>query len=275
MKKIILIAAAAFILAQAGTAKELSGNDLKAVNAALDTKLYSTDYTSFDKQMEVVKQAEEKIASYGTISEEAALICRNVITLQKETLKSQNQMMKSDKKDLPKDPQAKATAEKCLEEYNSFAKTHSDLSPQFKMHWIEAEMATLSYMSKAKQLAKAPGIIDKYKELDKAYPNYGESLLVYGMILYMMPKIAGGDKEAGMSKLKRATQTGTSNYEKVSSMILYSQMLFEEKQFDEARKYLEKAKELAPQNKTINFIKAYNDSGKSAFGGKAIPGLGF
>ena len=119
------------------------------------------------------------------------------------------------------------------EEYKAFADSHSDLSCHFYLHYLEAQMATLAYLPKTKQLGAAKQAIEEFKKIDEKYPDYAESLYTYGMILYVMPKIAGGDKEAAMAKIKHAAEVPASNFEKAGALLLYSQILFKEKNFIE------------------------------------------
>lgn len=108
-------------------------------------------------------------------------------------------------------------------------------------------------------------IINDYRQIEEMNPEYGEILFVYGMSLYMAPKIVGGDKKLGIEKIYKATQVSATNYEKVSAMVIYSQLLFEDKKYEEAEKYLMAAAELSPSKKQYQEIKEMNEAGYSMF----------
>lgn len=266
MKKLFLCL---FLINTLCFAKELAGTDLQAVNKALDSKLHANDYEELSGQLAYIQKIENQIATMTNLSDEAKLICKNILILEKETLKSADYSKKNkDKKAEKKDPALEALVQKCYNEYKAFDETHSNLSSHFYYHYLETEVTLLGFLPVAKQLSAGKEIIEKYKKLDELYPNYGENLFTYGMVLYMMPKIAGGDKEAGLAKIKKATYISSSDYEKASALILYSQILFEKKQKEESKTYLMKAQALAPNNTSFKEIQTMNDEGYSFFDAK-------
>lgn len=80
-----------------------------------------------------------------------------------------------------------------------------------------------------------------------------------------MPKIAGGDKKLAAEKIQHAIKTAANDYEKVSSLILYSQFLVEDKKLDEAKIYFDQAKKIAPNNRTLLKLEKLNAEGHSMF----------
>ena len=81
-------------------AKELEGKNLQAVNKALDAQLYVNNYEELSDQLTYLQKIEKQILAYGdTISEEAKLLCKNILIMQKETAKSADAAKKNkDKK---------------------------------------------------------------------------------------------------------------------------------------------------------------------------------
>lgn len=264
MKKLLFIFLVLSIFTQALVAGSLSGKDREAVNRALEAKLYCWDYSKYIEQSSFLDQELETISSTKGISEEALLICRNTIEIQKLSLQAITFL----KDDSSKKKEALETAKKCIEEYKNFASTHSDLSPQFIFHQMEAELAVVSFQSKARQLAKATSLMGRYKEIYNMDSNFGENLLAYGMLLYLTPKISGGNKELGTSLIQQAATKGSTNYEKVNALILYSQILYEQNRIEEANAIIFKAKELAPNNKMLILVQAMNKAGSPAINTK-------
>lgn len=273
MKKISVLFLAVFLLTALAFGKELSGADLEAVNKALDAKLYVNDYEELSDQLSYLDKIEKQISDLGsTISEEARFICDKIIVSQRESSKSADANKlenipgsKKPKKDKAAEAEAEAAANSYLEEFKNFESKHSDLSSHFYFRYKEAEMATLAYLPTAKQLKAMMGIFEDYKIIYETNPDYGEILYTYGMMLYMVPKIAGGDKDGGMEKILRATQVSQSNYEKAAALLLYSQILLEDKKKDDSKLYLATAFALDPDNKTYTEIIEMNEAGYSMF----------
>lgn len=275
MKKIIVLVLVGLQLTGFLFGKELTGADLDAVNIALDVKLYANDYEELSDQLTYIEKIEKQISALGnTISEEARFICKKIIESQVSTSKQaaaqklergQDQKSKKQKKDKAAEAEAAAVANKNLDDYIQFESSHTDLSSHFYYRYTEAEMATLPYLSTAKQLKASVKMIDDYKKIYEMNPDYGEILYSYGMALTIMPKIAGGDKDGGIGMILKATTVSKSNYEKAAALLLYSQFLLEDKKNDEAKQYLQKAQALAPDNKTYKDILAMNEAGYSMF----------
>lgn len=270
MKKLVLTGFLIAAVCSFGFAKELEGTDLLALSAVLDAKLDVGAYEELSDQLAYVESIEKKIADYGnSISDEAKMICKSTLILQKETLKAEylaeqekNQKNKSKKE---KDPEKEAMLMKLFEEYKGFADSHSDLSSYFYFHYKELEFSTLAYLPLSKQIELLKNIVNDYKKIEEINPDNGENLLTYSMMLYMAPKIAGGDKVAAREKILRAIDVSTTRYERATSNIIYSQYLVEEKQKDEAAKYFEAGRNLGPAIKKYDDIKLMNDAGYSMF----------
>lgn len=274
MKRLLLTAFSFFILLNFSFGKELSGSDLDAVNLALDAKLYVNDYEELPDQLAYLENVEKQISDLeNSISEEARFLCNKLIDSQKQAsvqaaelkLLKDKQNNKKPKKDKAAEAEAEAAANQLLEEYNSFENNHSDLSSHFYFHKKEAEMGALRFLPTGKQLKALMNIVEDYKNINEQMPDYGEILYTYGMFLYMMPKIAGGDKVLGLKKIYHATQVSSSNYEKAAALLLYSQILLEEKKKDESKQYLQEAFNLDPDNVTYKELWEMNEAGYSMF----------
>lgn len=271
MKKIAFVLLSAVMTCFCGYAKELEGKDLQAVNIALESNLGVSEFETLEEKLTYLEGIEGQIEEFGSgISDESKLICRSIMRLQKETAKTEellkqekDQKKKNNKRE--KDPEVEAMIMGWFKEYEDFAQTHSDLSSHFWFHYKEAEFATLSYLSMSRQIEILKNIVDDYKKIEEMNSDYGENLFTYGMSLYMAPKMAGGDKQAGIEKIYKATQGSSTNYEKVSALVVYSQLLFEDKKYDDAKKYLLEARELSPSKKRYDEMLEMNAAGYSIF----------
>lgn len=271
MKKTVSIFVALFFILFCGYSKELEGTDLLAVNTVLESNLGISEFETLEEKIEYLDKVANQIEGYGNaISDEAKLICKSVLRNLKETARAEelfkqeeNQKKKNNKRE--KDPEVEAMIMGWFKEYEDFAQNHTDLSSHFYFHFKEAEFATLPYLSMGKQVEMLKNIVEDYRKIEEMNPDYGEILFTYGMTLYMAPKIAGGDKQAGIEKIYKATQVSKTNYEKVSAMVVYSQLLFEDKKYDEAKKYLVEAEAISPAKKRYQEIQEMNDAGYSLF----------
>ncbi len=121
------------------------------------------------------------------------------------------------------------------------------------------------YFSTKEQLKILTNLFDDYKKIEEINPDYSENLGILGMMLYMIPGAFGGNKKDAETKLQKAITTATCDYEKVNALVMYSQVLFEEKQTSKAHEYITQALEISKNNKTILQIKEVNDAGYSIF----------
>lgn len=270
MKKIILIVVFLIQFVFFSYGKELEGKNLQAVNTVINANLIADQYEELSDKLNYLASVEEQIAGLNDeISDEASLICRIGLELQKENAKNAEllKQAKKEKKKIKntKDPEKEAFIMGLFDEYKKFAESHNDLSSHFYFHYKETEFATMPYLSTGNQLKILKTISDDYKKIEEMNPDYGENLFTYGMVLCMMPKIAGGNKEVGLEKIKRACEVSATDYEKLSALTVYSQLLYEDKKKDEAREILERAQNIIPDNKTILQIMEMNEAGYSMF----------
>lgn len=270
MKKITVVLVSVFLFSFCGYSKELEGKSLQAVNFVLESNLGVSEYETLEEKLNYLDKTENQVEKYGDeISDEAKFICKSILRMQKETTKSE-ELLKQEKDQNNKakkeeNPETKALILGWFAEYQEFDKTHQDLSSHFYFHYKEAEFATLPYLSMGKQLDILKNIIGDYKKIEEMNPNYGENLFTYGMSLYMAPKIAGGNKKSGIEKIYKATQVSDTIYEKVSALLVYSQIMFEEKKFEESKKYLMEAETLSTAKIKYAEIREMNDAGYSIF----------
>ncbi|MCQ2576358.1 MAG: hypothetical protein MJ162_06405 [Treponema sp.] len=253
MKRLILSLLLIFSICCSGFAKELEGKDLEAVYKVLNMKLPAGNFKEPAERLAFITEFEKQIIPlYDDISEEAKIICKNIIALDKENC-------------LDKKQKSEDRVKACVAEYKNFAEKNKNLSSYFYFHQKEAEMNAAFYLSLAKQLEMMKNVITDYKALEVINPENSECKFFLGAILYFAPKIGGGNKPEGMEKIKSAIEKAGCDYEYATAVITYSQFLYEEKNYDESKLYLNKALEKYPDNNTIKELKEMNDAGYSMF----------
>lgn len=270
MRKILSLIFITVIGISSSFAKELEGTNLQAVKTVLEANLGVNEFEELQDQLNYLNRIERKIASYGDgISEEAKLICKLVIAKQKETAIEMDKLKKDDgqKKNSKqeKDPVKEAAAMELFNEFKTLAEADENLSSHFYYYYKQAEFATIQYLPISQKMEIFKTIIKDYEKIEEMNPNYGENLFTLGMVMYMMPKAMGGNKEGGLEKILKASKVSATKYERVSALALYSQIMFEEKKYEEAKNYLALAHEQVPLNKSFEKIQEMNDAGYSFF----------
>lgn len=270
MRKILSLIFITVIGISSSFAKELEGTNLQAVKTVLEANLGVNEFEELQDQLNFLNRIERKIASYGDgISEEAKLICKLVIAKQKETAIGMDKLKKEDvqkKTSKPeKDPVKEAAAMEMFNEFKALAEANEDLSSHFYYYYKQAEFATMQYLPIGQKMEIFKNILKDYEKIEEMNPNYGENLFTLGMVMYMMPKAMGGNKEFGLEKILKASKVSATKYERVSALALYSQIMFEEKKYEEAKNYLAMAHQQVPLNKSFEKIQEMNDAGYSFF----------
>ncbi|MCQ2592445.1 MAG: hypothetical protein MJ188_06630 [Treponema sp.] len=259
--------------------KELNGKDLQAVHWVLDAKYYVDNYEKSEEKLAFLTQKEMEFReNYGDVSEEALIICKSIFILAKETAKisafynldeSMGQANKKEKKDKAEKKERAAESEmvvmNCFKELKAFAENNSEMSACFNYHYKEVEFSTLPYLSTNEQLGILKNVIEDYRKIEEQNPKLSENLFMLGTVLYFVPKIAGGDKKEAKEKLILALENAGCLYEKNSALVMLSQIHFEDKEFDEAKKYLDEARKMNLKNKSVELIARANEAGYSMF----------
>lgn len=252
-------------------AKELEGTDLKIFNMASDARLFCYDYEELDEQLEYLNKIENQIAAYDSeTSEEAKLLCEFIMFNQKRNVVAEEMIKKQAAAGQKRHKKEKKNEEddeelKWYKTLEAFSASHENLSSYFYFQLLNAKTATFAYMSMSKQLKAIMEMFEGYGQIENETPDNSENLFTKASFLYFMPKIAGGDKKLAAEKIQHAIKTAANDYEKVSSLILYSQFLVEDKKLDEAKIYFDQAKKIAPNNRTLLKLEKLNAEGHSMF----------
>lgn len=262
-----------FFLCVNVNSKELEGKDLQGVTYVLNANLYMQNYEEIADKLNYLSEVEKEVSSFeNDLSDEARFICQQLLVLEKVTAKnSAAEGVSTDpqnKKKDKNDKDAKVDEQKimdCFHAYEKFAESHENLSSFFHLRYVEIKFATVPYLSSAQQLKILKNILSDYQKIEEMNPNYSENLLNLGISLYFVPGMLGGNKKDAVVKMRKAVQTAGCDYEKVNANLMLSQLLLEEKQADEAKKYLDVAAALAPENRTVQKVLEMNAAGYSIF----------
>lgn len=264
-----------FIFCFNGSAKELEGIDVAAVHKALNAKLTENCFESADEKLNFLKSEYEEIQSLE-IGDEASLIATSLLKIEMETVKTSEALRlimekekgKKNKSKISQEelnPEAKEVILGCYEKYKDFAEKNENLSSYFYFHYNETLYATVPYLAKKEQLKIMTGMLDDYKKLEEINPDLAETLNMYGAVLWFLPGAFGGSKKSGEEKIQKAIKVAACDYEKANALVLYAQLLLENKESEKAAEFMNQALELSPENLTIKKIRDANNAGYSIF----------
>lgn len=264
---------AVFFVCSSAYSKELEGKDLLGVTYVLNANLYMQNYDEVSDKLNYLNEVEKEVRNFESeLSEEARLICQQMLVLEKVTAKnSASEGISTDPQNKKKDKNDKEAKEdeqkimNCFQVYEKFVETHENLSSFFHLRYVEIKFATVQYLPATQQLKILKNILGDYQKIEEMNPNYSENLMNLGIALYFVPGMLGGSKKEAVEKMRKAVQTASCEYEKVNTNLMLSQLLLEEKQPDEAKKYLAVASSMAPDNRTVQKVIEMNAAGYSIF----------
>ena len=96
-------------------------------------------------------------------------------------------------------------------------------------------------------------------------PDFFYSNMNLGQWYYWAPGMAGGSKKKALTFSKKAVDCARSDAEKYYANLMYSQLLFENKDKEGAARSLEAARKIFPESKIVNILVEENAKGKSLF----------
>lgn len=167
-------------------------------------------------------------------------------------------------------PDSEEMKEQILAQYEKISKQQdevpiSERNPYLVISSSDLTTAAMKYLPKSqimKLMKQGQGI---YEEVIEVYPTFSPVLFNLGIIAYMTPQILGGNKQKGIKYMEDAFINATYDLERYDCSILYSQVLYEEKDYEKAREVLSVAKKLLPEDETVLLIIRLNDAGYSLF----------
>lgn len=244
---------------------EPSSNEEKAINHFNDFRMELEQFSEPNLILEKISNYEQNLYSqkeFQDFSSETKLILENMIFLEK--VKNQVKLIENDK-----------TAKKSLKEKFSLqidktAKTILDLQNSNKIpsKWLFTNQGdlisfSLQFATLAQAIKSGLEVKTYYEQAINQDATMSFALLNLGMWYYYVPSIAGGDKEKTYQYLKKAVDSAKTLNEEYFSKIIYSQILFERENFQEAKKVLQEAKKICPNSIAIQTMEKLNNAGIS------------
>lgn len=244
---------------------EPSSNEEKAINHFNDFRMELEQFSEPKLILEKISNYEQNLYSqkeFQDFSSETKLILENMIFLEK--VKNQVKLIENDK------TAKKALKEKFSLQIDKTAKTILDLQNSNKIpsKWLftnQGDLISFSLQFATLTQAIKSGLEVKtyYEQAINQDATMSFALVNLGMWYYYVPSIAGGDKEKTYQYLKKAVDSAKTLSEEYFSKIIYSQILFERENFQEAKKVLQEAKKICPNSIAIQTMEKLNNAGIS------------
>lgn len=262
MKKILFTIFALFFSVNFIFAKEnLSEKEQNFINQVLDFRF---NLRSFETVEECIKNADDYIKSlaknddYINADEEFKLTIDNLVSVAKFNVIYEKDMNSPVLKELMMAQYEKVIA------YNE--KTNID----YRNKWYivtayDVINSTMQFLPQSNAIKYGLEEKDVYDAMMKKYPDFSYLFINTGLWYMFAPAIGGGSDVKAMDFFQNAINKATTNYEKYYANLYYSQLLFDKKKYDDAKKYLDAADKLLPGKRYIKFIKLLNENGYSVY----------
>lgn len=263
MKRFFLIIF--FVILSVFIYAEPSSNEEKAINQFNDFRMELEQFSEPNLILEKISNYEQNLylqKEFQEFSSETKLILENMIFLEK--VKNQVKLIENDK------TAKKALKEKFSLQIDKTAKTILDLQNSNKIpsKWLftnQGDLISFSLQFATLTQAIKSGLEVKtyYEQAINQDATMSFALVNLGMWYYYVPSIAGGDKEKTYQFAKKAVDSAKTLSEEYFSKIIYSQILFERENFQEAKKVLQEAKKISPNSIAIQTMEKLNNAGIS------------
>lgn len=244
---------------------EPSSNEEKAINHFNDFRMELEQFSEPNLILEKISNYEQNLYSqkeFQDFSYETKLILENMIFLEK--VKNQVKLIENDK------TAKKALKEKFSLQIDKTAKTILDLQNSNKIpsKWLFTNQGdlisfSLQFATLSQAIKSGLEVKNYYEQAINQDATMSFALVNLGMWYFYVPSIAGGNKEKTYQYLKKAVDSAKTLSEEYFSKIIYSQILFERENFQEAKKVLQEAKKISPNSIAIQTMEKLNNAGIS------------
>lgn len=155
---------------------------------------------------------------------------------------------------------------KKLEDYRNLKETEKEttLSEYFYCTMADVMSCFMGY-SVGDVLKYGTKVKPLYEKALEINPKFSYALSNIGQWYYYAPAIAGGSKKKALNYFTLSSQNAKTDSQKYFANIFYSQLLFEEKEYEKSSKLLEQILQISPKSKYLQKIKNLNENKKSLY----------
>ena len=240
-------------------AAEFTQEENQAIQDILSFRLSLRSYSTNDEVIEKVRSyRQEKLSSIENFSEEARLVCLNMLATAEYNAFYAEDMQAPEMEGILR-PQ-----------YERIREMHGKIPTEEQNPWFTLTSADIinSMMQFLKQgEAIKLGLQEKkdYASVIERFPKSSFGNMLSGYWYYYAPGIGGGSKKKARLFFANALEYAANDYERFYGNINLSQMNFEDKNKEEAARLLDEAEKILPGTRHVAFIRKINEMGYSAF----------
>lgn len=240
-------------------AAEFTQEENQAIQDTLSFRLSLRSYSTNDEVIEKVRSyRQEKLSSIENFSEEARLVCLNMLATAEYNAFYAKDMQAPEMEGIlrPQYEKIREFQEKTpAEEQNPwFVFTSADIINSMMQFLKQGEAISLGLKEKK-----------EYAIALATQPEHAFGNMLSGYWYYYAPGIGGGSKKKARLFFANALEYAANDYERFYGNINLSQMNFEDKNKEEAARLLDEAEKILPGTRHVAFIRKINEMGYSAF----------
>lgn len=262
MKRIFLLLLVFLSAVNAYSKNNLTENEKKLLNVTLEKRCELRSYDTAEESLKEIKLFYEQIKNdpaWKNSSEQIQLASENMIISA-----VYNCLYAID----IKHPDLKKTITDQYDKVVAFNEKHNDLDPWYVFSSYEVINSSMQFLPQAQAMKIGLKEKDEYDSIIKENNDMVYGLVAVGLWYFFAPAIGGGSNKKAGEYFKQAVDLlndNYSSYEKFYSYIYYSQYLYEIKETQECKVYLNKAKTLFKDSHCsyIDFIEKINNEGYS------------
>lgn len=246
-------------------ATDFSVTEKKNLDDALNFCIHAKEEVSIENAVKSIFEYQKKFNNEKiNISEEAKITINNFLITEAISISMDDESVIKDKKQIDL---YKTIVMEQYEKNLALSKNHTikELNPYYTLSRISLTTDAMVFLPKTQLMKMMKQMKQDYIDLITEYPDFSMGLFTVGMMLYMMPAIAGGNKTNGRELVAKSVELASNEYEIFNSNLMFSQILLEEKKEKEAAISFYNAERIIPNAKYVKLIKEVNNAGYTAF----------
>lgn len=240
-------------------AQNLNDDETGLIQKTLDARLHTRVFDNEDdaiKYMQDFRQSLEDSGELENVSEQTVLIIDNMINLEIYNYMYQKDMYSDNLKTFITD------------QYNKnvdFEETQKNVSysPWYYFSRGDIYNSTMQFLAQSTAIKIGLQEKDDYDQLVESNPEMSFGLINTALWYFFAPGIGGGSKKTALSYFERSLKSAACDYERFYSRVYLSQVLFEDKNYDECSRLLKECDEILPENVYTAFIRFLNNNNYS------------
>ena len=261
MKKLIISLLMLAPLLYVAAVPKLTDTEIETIKKITDDRIEYTLITSKEALPKATQYRTDTLefAEKNNFSEQAKMIIDNMTTVEVHTHMYQKN---------PNDPEIKQNLMPRIQKAVDWINAHKKESGvSAYMYYTTADIIScgLSFMSILDIMSYGLQIKDFYLKAVEIDPAASMAQSGLAQWYYYAPGLSGGSTKTAYKYFELSLKNASTKGEKFLASVYMSQALYDQKKYDEAKKYLADADSILPGSRFVNYIKKLNDAGYCYF----------